>query len=156
MVPAPFAGSWARVPRTSGQEQAAYQPGSGAPLTLRTAAREALKAVGQLVDVCGGSGSLQGIRDLAAEMGVGNAGRNHDANPETTADILRSAGCTDIWTWTEHEEVRFTDRETLSGHLASAALAPYERGAELASAVASRLHEPVAEFVRLRVLARRR
>ena len=81
-------------------------------------------------------------------------GRNTYAGAEATTTALEGAGFVDVWAWLEAEPVSFPTREALGRYLADAALAPYERGSELAAAVAERLAEPVADFVRLNILAR--
>jgi trans-aconitate 2-methyltransferase len=122
---------------------------------LFTAAYEALSPGGQLAAVAGGSGSLQSVRDAARCVGVLADGVNNYADAEPTAERLREAGFVDVRCWLEDEPVRFRTRDALAEYLAKAALASYERGAELASQMAEDLVEPVADFVRLNIVARR-
>jgi trans-aconitate 2-methyltransferase len=123
--------------------------------TLFAAAFEVLKAGGRLVAVAGGQGSLRAVRDAARRVGVLVDGINNYADAAPTADRLRAAGFVDVRCWLEDEQVRFPTRQALGEYLATAALAPYERGAELASQVAEDIVDPVADFVRLNILARR-
>jgi trans-aconitate 2-methyltransferase len=100
-------------------------------------------------------GSLRTVRDAAGRVGVGVDGRNHYADAESTARRLEQAGFVDVHCELVPEPIRFPDRGSLVEYLTDAALAPYERGAELASQVADELDEPVADFVRLTLTARR-
>jgi trans-aconitate 2-methyltransferase len=115
----------------------------------------ALRPGGMLVARCGGAGSLRAVLERAASVGVGVEGRNTYATASVTAELLEGAGFVDVWTWLETDPVRFESIDALAGYLADAALAPYERGAECAADVAAGLPEPVVEFVRLNILARR-
>ena len=116
---------------------------------------EALRPGGSLVARCGGAGSLRDVLAAAASLGAVVDGRNTYAAPEDTRRHLEAAGFVDCWVWLEPEAVRFASRAELAGYLAVAALAPYDGGAASAQAVADRLPEPVADFVRLNILARR-
>lgn len=49
----------------------------------------------------------------------------------------------------------FRSQDALAGYLADAALAPHAHGTERAALVAAELDEPVADFVRLTLTARR-
>ena len=115
----------------------------------------ALRPGGTLVARCGGDGSLRSVLAAAEALGVGVAGRNTYATAEATIDHLHGAGFADVWAWLEPERVGFSTPEDLAAYLADAALAPYEHGSERAGAVAAALDEPVADFVRLNMLARR-
>ena len=122
---------------------------------LFAAAYEALEPGGRLLAVAGGAGSLQSVRDAARGIGVRVDGVNNYADASATAGRLEDAGFIDIRCWLEPEPIRFPTHSSLAGYLANAALAPYERGAELAAQVAGELDEPVADFVRLTIVARR-
>lgn len=122
---------------------------------LFSAAHDALRPGGSLLAVTGARGSLQAVRDAARRVGVAVDGRNHYAEAESTARRLEHAGFVDVHCGLEPEPIRFADRASFVTYLAEAALAPYDRGAELASRVADELDEPVADFVRLTVTARR-
>ena len=115
----------------------------------------ALRPGGCLVARCGGDGSLAAVRSAAAELGVLVDDRNTYAGAEATTAALEGAGFVDVRAWLEADPVSFPSREALGRYLADAALAPYEHGSELAAAVAERLADPVADFVRLNILARR-
>lgn len=122
---------------------------------LFAAAHDAIKPGGQLLAVAGGSGSLESVRTTARRVGVGVEGMNNYADPEHTADLLGEAGFVEVRCWLDDEPVRFPTHDDFVEYLANAALAPYDRGAELASRVADDLAEPVADFVRLNIIARR-
>ncbi|WCO67228.1 class I SAM-dependent methyltransferase [Iamia majanohamensis] len=122
---------------------------------LFAAAFAALRPGGRLGVVAGGTGSLASVRAAARRAGVGVEGRNHYADAETTTRRLEAAGFVDVVCTLEEEPVRFPSRAALAEYLADAALAPYDRGAERAAQVAAALEEPVADFVRLTLAARR-
>ena len=119
------------------------------------AAFAALRPGGELHAVAGGAGSLASVRDAARLVGVEVDGRNHYADAASTTRRLEAAGFVDVRCALEEEPVRFASREALARYLADAALAPYEHGAERAPLVAEALDEPVADFVRLTLTARR-
>ena len=122
---------------------------------LFAAAFAALRPGGELHAVAGGAGSLASVRDAARLVGVEVDGRNHYADAASTTRRLEAAGFVDVRCALEEEPVRFASREALARYLADAALAPYEHGAERAPLVAEALDEPVADFVRLTLTARR-
>lgn len=122
---------------------------------LFAAAHDIIKPGGQLLAVAGGSGSLESVRAAARRIGVAVDGMNNYADPERTVELLHEAGFVEVRCWLDDEPVRFPTHEDFVEYLATAALAPYDRGAELASRVADDLAEPVADFVRLNISARR-
>lgn len=122
---------------------------------LFAAAHDVMKPGGQLLAVAGGSGSLGSVRTAARRAGVTVDGMNNYADPERTVELLREAGFVEVRCWLDDEPVRFPTHEEFVEYLATAALAPYDRGAELAAQVADDLTEPVADFVRLNIVARR-
>jgi trans-aconitate 2-methyltransferase len=116
---------------------------------------------GRLVAQCGGSGNIASIRAILATIGDGWQGEAHYETPEATAARLASAGFTDIETWLQPEPTRFEAGEPLEtflrtvilgGHVAR--LAEADRDA-FVSDVASRLAEPVVDYVRLNIVATR-
>ncbi|HXH57999.1 class I SAM-dependent methyltransferase [Iamia sp.] len=115
----------------------------------------ALRPGGALVAQCGGHGSLRAVLATAASRGVAVEGRNTYATAADTIDRLAAAGFVDVWVWLQPEPVAFPTREALAAYLADSALAPYDGGVAAAAGVAAALPAPVADFVRLNVLARR-
>jgi trans-aconitate 2-methyltransferase len=120
-----------------------------------------LRPGGRLVAQCGGAGNIASIRAILATVGDGWPGDAHFETPEATAERLAAAGFSDIETWLQPEPTRFeagAQIETflrtvvLGGHIAR--LAPEDRDA-FVHEVASRLAEPVIDYVRLNILATR-
>jgi trans-aconitate 2-methyltransferase len=120
-----------------------------------------LRPGGRLVAQCGGSGNIASIRAILASIGDGWTGEAHYETPEATAERLAAAGFTDIETWLQREPTRFEAGAALEmflrtvilgGHVAR--LPEGERDA-FVHEVASRLAEPVVDYVRLNILATR-
>ena len=118
-----------------------------------------LRPGGRLVAQCGGSGNIASIRAILASIGDGWTGEAHYETPEATAERLTAAGFTDIETWLQPEPTRFEAGASLEmflrtvilgGHVAR--LAEADRDAFVRE-VASRLAEPVVDYVRLNILA---
>ena len=120
-----------------------------------------LRPGGRLVAQCGGSGNIASVRAILASIGDGWTGEAHYETPEATAERLAAAGFTDIETWLQPEPTRFETGAALEtflrtvilgGHVAR--LAETDRDA-FVHEVASRLAEPVVDYVRLNILATR-
>jgi trans-aconitate 2-methyltransferase len=120
-----------------------------------------LRPGGRLVAQCGGAGNIASIRAILATIGDGWAGEAHYETPEATAERLAAAGFTAIETWLQPEPTRFDAGEPLEtflrtvilgGHVAR--LAEVDRDA-FVHGVASRLPEPVVDYVRLEITATR-
>lgn len=116
---------------------------------------------GRLVAQCGGAGNIASIRAILATIGDGWLGEAHYETPEATADRLAAAGFTAIETWLQPEPTRFEAGEPLEtflrtvilgGHVAR--LAEADRDA-FVHEVATRLAEPVVDYVRLNIIATR-
>jgi trans-aconitate 2-methyltransferase len=115
---------------------------------------------GRLVAQCGGAGNIASVRDILARVGDGWLGTNRYETPEATEARLRAAGFIDIQTWLQPEPTRFQPDEletflrtvVLGAHLER--LAEAERD-DFVHQVASRLPEPVIDYVRLNILATR-
>jgi trans-aconitate 2-methyltransferase len=116
---------------------------------------------GRLVAQCGGAGNIAAIRAVLATIGDGWPGEAHYETPEATAERLASAGFTAIETWLQPEPTRFEAGEPLEtflrtvilgGHVAR--LPQADRDA-FVHEVASRLAEPVVDYVRLNMVATR-
>ena len=116
---------------------------------------------GRLVAQCGGARNIASIRAILATIGDGWPGEAHFETPEATAQRLVAAGFTAIETWLEPEPTRFEAGEPLEtflrtvilgGHVAR--LAETDRDA-FVHEVASRLTEPVVDYVRPNIVATR-
>jgi trans-aconitate 2-methyltransferase len=122
---------------------------------------DVMRPGGRLVAQCGGSGNIASIRAILATIGDGWPGEAHYETPEATAERLAAAGFTAIETWLQPEPTRFEAGEPLEtflrtvilgGHVAR--LGETDRDA-FVHQVASRLAEPVVDYVRLNIVATR-
>jgi len=120
-----------------------------------------LRPGGRLVAQCGGAGNIASVKAVLATIGDGWAGDAHYETPELTAERLRAEGFVDVRTWLHPEPTRFEPGEPLETFLRTVILGqhvdrlpPDERDA-FVHAVASRLPEPVIDYVRLNILAAR-
>ena len=120
-----------------------------------------LRPGGRLVAQCGGAGNIASVMAVLATVGDGWLGEKTFATAEDTAERLTRAGFVDVETWLQAEPTRFEAGEPfetflrtviLGGHVAR--LPADERDA-FVHEVASRLPEPVIDYVRLNIVARR-
>ena len=120
-----------------------------------------LRPGGWLVAQCGGAGNIASIRRVLATIGDGWPGAAHYETPEATIRRLEAAGFIEIECWLSDEPTRFEPGEPfetflrtviLGGHVAR--LAPEGRDAFVRQ-VADRLPEPLIDYVRLNIVARR-
>jgi len=120
-----------------------------------------LRPDGRLVAQCGGAGNIASIRAVLTTIGDGWAGAAHYETPAATVDRLETAGFVDVECWLTDEPTRFEAGEPfetflrtviLGGHVARLPLA--DRDAFVRT-VAERLAEPVIDYVRLNITARR-
>jgi len=115
---------------------------------------------GRLVAQCGGAGNIASVQKILATVGDGWLGTNRYETSEATEARLRAAGFVDIQTWLQPEPTRFERREletflrtvVLGAHLER--LRESERD-DFVHEVASRLPEPVIDYVRLNIVATR-
>ncbi len=121
-----------------------------------------LRPGGWLVAQCGGVGNIASIQRVLASIGDGWLGPAHFETPLATAERLDAAGFVDIETWLTDEPTRFEPGEPLETYLRTVVLGahldrlpPGEREA-FVRAVAEALPEPVIDYVRLNIVARRR
>jgi trans-aconitate 2-methyltransferase len=123
----------------------------------------ALKPGGQLVAQCGGAGNVANVEAAIARVGhpalAGWPGPWNFAGAPETAERLRAAGFTDVWTWLQPWPVRPEDPRAffataiLGAHLDRLPAADRE---PFIDAVMAEMGEPViAHYVRLNLLARR-
>ncbi len=122
---------------------------------------DVLRPGGRLVAQCGGAGNIASVKAILASIGDGWVGDAHYETPEATAERLRTAGFVDVRTWLNPEPTRFEPGEPLETFLRTVILGqhvdrlpPGERDA-FVQQVASRLPEPVIDYVRLNIVATR-
>jgi trans-aconitate 2-methyltransferase len=116
---------------------------------------------GWLVAQCGGVGNIGRIKGVVASIGDGWLGPAHYETPEATERRLAAAGYVDIVCWLTEEPTRFERGEPFEAYLRSVALGPNverlpenERDA-FVHAVAEKIGDPVVDYVRLNITARR-
>jgi trans-aconitate 2-methyltransferase len=120
----------------------------------------ALKPGGRLVAQCGGAGNVAAVAEAIRKVGaLGDwPGPWNFQSPTDTEARLRRLGWVDVWTWSFPVHVAPEDPHEyfatviLGSHLDR--LEPGERDA-FVDAVIAELDEPVVEYVRLNILARR-
>ncbi len=120
-----------------------------------------LRAGGRLVAQCGGAGNIASVMRVLATLGDGWLGPVHFASPMETVRRLDAAGFVDIECWLLDEPTRFEPGEPFEAFLRTVVLGAHverlpaaERDA-FVHAVAGRLPEPVIDYVRLNIVARR-
>jgi trans-aconitate 2-methyltransferase len=92
---------------------------------------------------------------------VERAGTWNYASPDATARRLAAAGFIDMQVWTHGEPTTFTSGEQLLDFLEAVCLRehlatlPADRRRPFVEAVAAAMPEPVIDYVRLNILARR-
>jgi trans-aconitate 2-methyltransferase len=120
-----------------------------------------LKPGGQLVAQCGAEGNIDGLLAAVRSLGVERAGRWHYASAGATLDRLERAGFVDAEVWTNPEPTRFDDRDQLVDFLSTVILRehvatlPLEERRGFVEQVVAAMPEPVVDYVRLNILARR-
>jgi trans-aconitate 2-methyltransferase len=129
--------------------------------------RDVLVPGGRLVAQCGGAGNIAALKAAAETVGkrepfaatlAGWPGPWNFAGTAETADRLDRLGWTDVWTWYQHVRVEPDDPHEYIGTVALGShldrLEPEHRGPFI-EAVLAELDEPVVEYTRLNILARR-
>jgi trans-aconitate 2-methyltransferase len=120
-----------------------------------------LRPGGRLAAQCGGVGNIASIRRVLAGVGDGWPGSAYYATPLDTARRLDAAGFVDVECWLHDEPTRFEPGEPfetflrtviLGAHLERLPVAEHDR---FVRTVAERLPEPVIDYVRLNIVARR-
>jgi trans-aconitate 2-methyltransferase len=122
---------------------------------------------GRLVAQCGGAGNIRELKAAAERVGArapfadalaGWPGPWTFASTEETAARLTRLGWVDVWTWSHDVRVAPEDPREYLGTVALGShldrLAP-ELREPFVDAVIAELDEPVADYVRLNILARR-
>jgi trans-aconitate 2-methyltransferase len=127
----------------------------------------ALRPGGRLVAQCGGAGNIAALKAAAELVGerepfadtlAGWPGPWNFASTGETAERLRRLGWVDVWTWPQLVRVEPDDPHEYIGTVALGShldrLDAELRGPYI-EAVLAELDEPVVEYVRLNILARR-
>lgn len=120
-----------------------------------------LRPGGQLVAQCGGEGNIAGLIATVRSLGVERAGTWLYASAAETAYRLTRAGFVDVQTWCHPELVRFDDHQALVEFLETVCLRehlgtlPEAERRPFADRVAEAMPEPVLDYVRLNITARR-
>lgn len=120
-----------------------------------------LRPGGWLVAQCGGVGNIASIQRILATIGDGWLGPVHFEAPMATVSRLDAAGFVDIECWLTDEPTRFEPGEPLETYLRTVVLGahlerlPASERDGFVRTVAERLSEPVIDYVRLNIVARR-
>ncbi|MHB8437752.1 MAG: class I SAM-dependent methyltransferase [Acidimicrobiales bacterium] len=110
---------------------------------------------------CGAAGNITGLMEAVRRAGSERAGRWLYATPEDTERRLAAAGFRDIRVWTHPEPTPIERGEPLETYLATVCLRTHvadmdaEQRARFIGAVAGAMAEPVIDYVRLNISARR-
>jgi trans-aconitate 2-methyltransferase len=116
---------------------------------------------GWLVAQCGGAGNIANIQRVLATIGDGWLGAVHFEGVLATTRRLDVAGYVDIECWLTDEPTRFERGEPFETYLRTVVLGahlerlPPEQHDAFVHAVAEGVGEPVIEYVRLNIIARR-
>jgi trans-aconitate 2-methyltransferase len=117
---------------------------------------------GRLVAQFGGVGNIARVKSVLATIGDGWLGPAHYETPEATERRLRAAGWTNVRAWLQPDPTRFEPGEPFERFLGTVVLGPHldrlpaDERSRFVREVASRLREPVLDYVRLNVDATRR
>jgi trans-aconitate 2-methyltransferase len=120
-----------------------------------------LRPGGRLVAQCGGAGNIASVRRVLATIGDGWPGAAHYETSEATVQRLEAAGFIDIQCWLTEEPTRFEPGEPLQTFLRTVILGghlerlPAEERDGFVQAVANGLPEPLIDYIRLNITARR-
>jgi trans-aconitate 2-methyltransferase len=120
-----------------------------------------LRRGGCLVAQCGGVGNIASIQAVLATIGDGWLGDAHFETPEATERRLAAAGFVEIETWLQPEPTRFEPGEPFETYLRTVVLGghvarlPQSARDAFVRAVVDRLGDPVIDYVRLNIVARR-
>jgi trans-aconitate 2-methyltransferase len=120
-----------------------------------------LRPGGMLVAQCGGGDNIASIQRVLADFGDGWLGDVNFQGPLDTARRLDAAGFVDVECWLHDEPTRFEPGEPFETYLRTIILGAHlerlpagDRDA-FVHEVATRLPEPVIDYVRLNIVARR-
>jgi trans-aconitate 2-methyltransferase len=120
-----------------------------------------LRRGGQISAQCGAAGNISRLLAVAHSVGLERTSAWEYASPVVTHARLEAAGFEDVHVWTHEEPTWFDDRAQLTEFLETVcfgeavALMNADERAELLSNVVDAMPEPVIDYVRLNILARR-
>lgn len=120
-----------------------------------------LRPGGRLVAQFGGAGNIASVKAIVASIGDGWLGPAHYETAEATTERLLAAGFVDVTAWLHPEPTRFEPGEPFETFLRTVILGPQverlppEDRDRYVHEIATRLGEPVVDYVRLNVTARR-
>ncbi len=120
-----------------------------------------LRPGGRLVAQCGGVGNIATVQRALATIGDGWLGPVNFATPMATVRRLDAAGFVDIECWLTDEPTRFEPGEPFETFLRTVVLGPHldrlppDQHAAFVHEVASRMPEPLIDYVRLNIVALR-
>jgi trans-aconitate 2-methyltransferase len=119
-----------------------------------------LRPGGQLVAQCGGAGNIERVHAAARAAGV-DLDPTHFATPTETARRLDAAGFVEVRCWLQPEPTRLAPGEAFETYLRTVCLRrhleqlPVRDHGSFLQEVMRRLGEPLIDYVRLNLLARR-
>jgi len=111
---------------------------------------------------CGAAGNIEKLLEGVRSTGNERQGAWLYATPEDTRARLRRAGFDEVEVWTHPEPTRLAEGEALETYLKTVCLRTHvagmtaQRRAEFIGEVAAAMPEPVIDYVRLNISARRR
>jgi trans-aconitate 2-methyltransferase len=120
-----------------------------------------LRPGGWLVAQCGGVGNIASIRRVLATIGDGWPGAAHYETPMATVERLEGAGFVNVECWLTDEPTRFEPGEPFETFLRTVILGghldrlPTDERDGFVHTVADQLPEPLIDYVRLNIVARR-
>ena len=121
-----------------------------------------LRPAGWLVAQCGGFGNIARFIEVARSVDPNFTRNRHNfQTPEATAERLERSGFVEIRTWRSDAPTRFNPGEPFEAFLAAVCLRTHLAGIPQAErepfvrAVAARMPEPLLDYVRLNITARR-
>lgn len=116
---------------------------------------------GHLVAQCGGAGNVARFEEVVARLLPSARGDHHFATAEATAERLVRTGFVDVRTWLSDAPTRFEPGEPFETFLETVCLrhvladAIPEDRPRLVREIANELEEPILDYVRLNIVARR-
>ncbi|MEZ0239890.1 MAG: trans-aconitate 2-methyltransferase [Chloroflexota bacterium] len=120
-----------------------------------------LRPGGWLVAQCGGAGNVAKTLEIVRSLAPDFMREYRFETAEATRDRLATAGFVDIRTWLSDEPTRFEPGEPFEAFLATAVLRthldrlPERERKPFVASVAAQMPEPVLDYVRLNIVARR-
>ncbi len=120
-----------------------------------------IRSGGQLVAQCGGQGNIDRLMEVVRQVGGERRGTWKYATVEETRQRLDASGFSNIEVWTHPEPTRLEPGEELETFLETVCLRahvsslPPAQRRPFVAAVAQAMPEPVIDYVRLNIVAKR-